>query len=489
MASPVDDPVLAAAGIPGTLMAFEKAAPGGSVREAALAKLHAMQPYPSATVRAEAIALGETVPLLRALIATPSVNPEQVDDPVTDPFCNEERMAQALAARFERLGADEVVVDAEETQPGRPNVYAVFRCAQPLPSARWLGIDVHIDTVAVKGMAPYGPFDAVLTDEDDCDGNQSVGEGGRRKGRVKLHGRGACDTKATLANVMALLGEGARPALRHHLVLCGTVGEETGRLGAAALDAWLRRKGICVDEMLVAEPTMCEPIYGHKGHVRLRFDLKGEPAHSSLPHLGKNAIAAAAALTTALFEEGERLRQLPPPQPSTSHSHPHCYLGPPTLTPTLIKGGSGINIVPGAASVSVDRRVVAGESADNVRAGLEVLARRVCDAHQQCVSMTVHGAQQAPVGEAFVQNGGSPFVRRLVRWGGGEARTATYGTNAGLPYGGDVTKAVAVFGPGDIAQAHQADEWIELSQLALHKRVLREWLCGNWADSELESCL
>lgn len=488
MASPPsDDPVLAAAAVPGTLMAFEGDAPGGPAREAALASLHAAQPYPSATARAEAVALGETVPLLRALIATPSVNPEQVDDPTTDPHCNEERMARALAARFERLGADEVVVDAAETQPGRPNVYAVFRCQQPRPSARWLGVDVHIDTVAVKGMAPHGPFDAVLTDDQGEGGGESGGQG-----RVKLHGRGACDTKATLANVLALLGEGARPALRHHLVLCGTVGEETGRLGAAALDAWLRRKGICVDEMLVAEPTMCEPIYGHKGHVRLRFEVTGEPAHSSLPHLGKNAIVAAAALTTALFEEGERLRQLPPPPrppPSAPQPHPHCYLGPPTLTPTLIKGGSGINIVPGAASVSVDRRVVAGESADAVRAGLEALAHSVCDAHQQCVCMTVHGAQQAPVGEAFVQGGGTPFVRRLVRWGGGEARTATYGTNAGLPYGGDVTKAVAVFGPGDIAQAHQADEWIELWQLALHKRVLREWLCGDWADRELESSL
>ena len=63
--------------------------------------------------------------------------------------------------------------------------------------------------------------------------------------------------------------------------------------------------------------------------------------------------------------------------------------------------------------------------------------------------MTVHGAQQAPVGEAFVQNGTSPFVRRLVRWGGVEARSNV--RRAGLPYGGDVTKAVAVFGPGDIA--------------------------------------
>ena len=92
-------------------------------------------------------------------------------------------------------------------------------------------------------------------------------------------------------------------------------------------------QGICVDEMLVAEPTMCEPIYGHKGHVRLRFDIKGEPARSSLPHLGKNAIAAAAALTTALFEgvsdcsgcrRRSRRRRIPPA----------LLPGPPTLTPT-----------------------------------------------------------------------------------------------------------------------------------------------------------
>ena len=96
-------------------------------------------------------------------------------------------MAQLLASKCRALGASEVLVDEIDTAPGRPNVYALWRSSAP--GARWCGIDVHIDTVAVKGMTPYPPF------------------GGHLSADGRLHGRGSCDTKATLANVLSLLEE------------------------------------------------------------------------------------------------------------------------------------------------------------------------------------------------------------------------------------------------------------------------------------------
>ena len=472
-------------GSSGTLMAFE-AQGGGEARRASLAALHASAPYAgNALASRAAAALGETLPLLRAFVATPSVNPDQVDDPAADAAtCNERRMAEAVHARFVALGADEVHIDASGTAPERPNVMALFRAAPDAPHPKWLAIDTHLDTVAVKGMAPHAPFGAAVTTGDGH-------AGGLGQEEVYLHGRGSCDTKATLANVLALLGErgaaaagdgggggggGARVGLRHHLLLFGTVGEETGRLGAKALKQWLAARRIVLDELLVAEPTRCDPIFGHKGHVRLRFDIEGVPAHSSLPHLGKNAVVAAAALTTALYEEGRRLAAaVPPPRPDG------CDLGPPTLTPTVFAGGSGINIVPGSASVHVDRRVTAGESGQQVCDELEALGRRVLAAHDQCACAHVAAAQADHVSDAFVQSGKSPLISRLLRWGGGEARVATFGTNASVGYD---ARAVVVFGPGDIAQAHQNDEWIMLSQLVRHKRVLQEWLFGDWAEHE-----
>ena len=82
----------------------------------------------------------------------PSVNPDQVSDPM-DPVANEERLAKALAAHFEALGAD---VTLQMVAPHRPNVYAVWRSADP--SAKWLGVDVHMDTVAVEVRMRIGLF-------------------------------------------------------------------------------------------------------------------------------------------------------------------------------------------------------------------------------------------------------------------------------------------------------------------------------------------
>ena len=128
--------------------------------------------------------LGETVPILRALIATASVNPDQVDDADANPDAGELRMAQAVYARFVALGADEAVIDDAHTSPGRPNVMGIWRAHPQARHAQWLGVDVHLDTVAVAGMTPYPPFSGVVTEEGD--GHES---------EVKVHGRGACDTK------------------------------------------------------------------------------------------------------------------------------------------------------------------------------------------------------------------------------------------------------------------------------------------------------
>ena len=67
-------------------------------------------------------------------------------------------------------------------------------------------------------------------------------------------------------------------------------------------------------------------------------------------------------------------------------------------------------------------------------------------------------------------------MRKLAEWSGRAPQVVTYGTNAGLPYGQEVAKSVVVFGPGDIAQAHQADEWVSLEELRLHKYVMEQWL-------------
>jgi acetylornithine deacetylase len=189
--------------------------------------------------------------------------------------------------------------------------------------------------------------------------------------------------------------------------------------------------------------------------VRLVFDITGAPAHSSQPQLGKNAITAAAHLALALDAEHHRLADAPP----TS------ALGAPTLTVTLIGGGRGLNVVPDACSLSLDRRVVTGERADVVVAALADLAQRACP-----LPVTM---QQMLAVDAFFQASDTPWLEQLADWSGHPPTIAPYGTNA---YAYDsLARECVVLGPGSIDQAHGVEEWVELAELAKLAEIYARW--------------
>ncbi len=100
--------------------------------------------------------------------------------------------------------------------------------------------------------------------------------------------------------------------------------------GANGFARWLPKQGILLDELLVAEPTLCKPVIGHKGDVRMYFDIQGKAAHSSMPELGQNAIAATADLIKAIEAEHERLQGIPAITP----------LGQAKLTLTVIEAAA-----------------------------------------------------------------------------------------------------------------------------------------------------
>lgn len=378
------------------------------------------------------------VPILQELISVPSVNPDQIEDPSTDPNANERRFAELLSRHFTELGGE---VTLEYLTPERPNMYAIFRSADE-KSSKWLCVDVHSDTVSVAHM-PGDPFCGTI----DAEG--------------KLHGRGSCDTKASLALCIGLLRrlKSRGEKLTHNLIVASTVGEETTTLGADAFREWLKAQNLCVDELVVAEPTMCIPIYGHKGLTRLRIDMEGLAAHSSLPHLGRNALTAAAELACALNARHAAI------QSNVS------AIGPPTLTPTLLSAGSGINIVPHTASLSLDRRVVKGEKPADVTASLKEFISDSLDEASQVVDHTVTTLCES---DHFYQDPEDTWVKSMAVLCKAEPQLATYGTNASA-YNHDMAKAMVILGPGSIEQAHQADEWILVSELVKYWRIMARW--------------
>lgn len=365
---------------------------------------------------------------LSRVVQIPSVTPPHAGPRAGEP--GEARLAAEVAAWFREFGGE---VYTEEALPNRPNVYGIWR----VRSDRWAAVDVHMDTVGVEQMTG-DPFSGQV-----------------RNGRV--YGRGSVDTKATLGVVLALLETmhqaGATPEA--NLLIAATADEEIGTQGAYVFANWVRQQKLAIDQLLVAEPTMCGPVYGHKGLVRLEFQIEGESAHSSQPQLGKNAITAAARLVLALEEEHQRMLAEPP----------QTELGLPTLTVSIINGGRGLNVVPDLCSVSIDRRVVANEQPSDVTAALKELAQHNCP-----LPVTVEVLSEK---NAFLQPPDTPWVRQLAEWSGKEATIVPYGTNA-FAYSG-LGRECVVLGPGSIDQAHSDEEWVAISELEKLADIYSRW--------------
>ena len=370
---------------------------------------------------------------LTQLVNIPSVNPDGGYANTAPEHLGEGRIAQFLADTFRRFAGE---VEEEFIFPDRPNVYGMWH-GRP-GSDEWVAVDVHVDTVAVSQMTDP-PFDGRI-------------ENGR------LWGRGAVDTKATLGILLALIEEVAAGtvALKHNLLVAATIGEEAGGFGAKALAEWVPAKGLNLSQMIVAEPTLCVPVYAHKGVTGMQVRVEGEAAHSSTPHLGKNAITAAAQILTAIDAENTRLQSL----------KPRTDAGNPTIAVTLIDGGAGHNIIPNRCDITINRRNVPFETVDEIVADLTTMIQASCD-----LPVTVLRARGAG---AFYQNPDTAWVQQMAKWSGSRPEAVPYGTNA-LAYPGMADETL-IFGPGSIDQAHGAVEWVTLAELEKAAEVYANWL-------------
>jgi acetylornithine deacetylase/succinyl-diaminopimelate desuccinylase-like protein len=379
--------------------------------------------------------------LLTELVGINSVNPDHAG-PKSGPG-GEGALSHWIAERAEALGAD---VTVDEVLPERPNVYCLFPgSGNGDGSAKTVCIDVHLDTVGVEHV-PDDPFAARVED-----------------GRV--FGRGSVDTKATFAVILEMLESlsAEKRILRPNVLLVGSVSEEMGGFpGAFALQERFKERALPVDQIVVAEPTMCAPVYGHKGGLGLEVTVRGAAAHSSKPHLGENAVVAAGRVVAALQAEHERLLAQQAP----------TEVGTGSLAVTEIRGGLARNIIPDECWIFSDRRVAPGEDVDTMFARLEKLVAEAASPAGVDVAMSY-----GKVMPGFYRPADSRLVQELAELTGTAPDIATYGTNA-LAYN-DLDAEIVVFGPGSIDQAHKAVEWVDIDQLDIAGSIYREWLTNH----------
>jgi acetylornithine deacetylase len=373
--------------------------------------------------------MSDTAKLLSELIALPSVNPAFL--PPGDARAGEQCVADFVAVTAARAGLE---IEFQKALPGRVNLIARLRPKGKISQTILLA--PHLDTVPAVSEKQFMP--------------RKVGD--------RLFGRGACDTKGSVAAMLSALCVLAKSSGRPRateIIFAGLVDEESAQAGSRAF----AKSRLKADLAIVGEPTNLQIITAHKGNIWLQLETHGKSAHGSRPELGRNAVHAMARLVDALETDYAAILR---------KRRPHPLLGHATVNVGTICGGTQPNIVPDACVITVDRRTLPGETEAGVKREIETfLARKKLRA-------TFSNARSAPC-LPMETPASLPLVRQFLR-GIGQRKPA--GVNffcdaailaqSGIPS--------IVFGPGDIAQAHTADEWISLRSLERAREILVNYL-------------
>jgi acetylornithine deacetylase len=303
------------------------------------------------------------------------------------------------------------------------------------------------------GIALSGHTDVVPVDGQDWDTDPFTPQ--IRDGR--LYGRGTCDMKSFIGVILAALPDLARAPLRAPVHLVLSYDEEVGCLGAAQLVHDLARLGVRPATCIVGEPTGMRVITAHKSINLMELTVHGVAAHSSLTPHGVNAIEYASRAIVFIRSLAEEFKRHGPYD--EAYDVPYT-----TASVNLVDGGTAGNIVADRCMAQFEFRGIGSVDPNEVRARIQAY----CDELQETMR---HEHAQARVDlrtlamvPGLETSEASPAAQLGAVLGGiPSASKVTYGTEAGLFQAAGIETIVC--GPGEIHQAHTANEFVELDQI------------------------
>ena len=303
--------------------------------------------------------------------------------------------------------------------------------------------------VVLSGHTDVVPVDGQLWSSDPW----TVTE---RDGR--LYGRGTCDMKGFVALALAAVPLARAAALKRPLQLALSYDEELGCTGAPPMIAEMARTLPRAAAVIVGEPSRFSVVTGHKGGTGFKVHVKGFEVHSSLIHTGVSAIMAAAPLIDFANRVNAANAAKPPATLAQMFDPPWT-----TLHVGMIQGGTAHNITAADCRFSCEIRVVPGEDIEDWVTALEgqvAQAVAVMQAIRPETGIAMERFFSVPPLRPETDGAAEALARRLT--GDNATHVVSYGTEAGQ-FQAEGYSAV-VCGPGDIAQAHQPDEYLELSE-------------------------
>lgn len=370
------------------------------------------------------MSMERTLAILKDLIRIDTSNPPG----------NEEGICRNLVELFSKEG---IYGELISFAPGRPSFYAVLEGDHPGS----LILSGHLDTVAPLGSWSFDPLEPIEKDE-------------------RIFGLGACDMKSGVAVLIDLFFKFRRAGKpRYSLKLLLSADEENKYRGAEAF----RKAGLLDDALfvLVAEPTDAIPLIGEKGEFWARTHFQGREAHGSTPEKGVNAVLAQACF---LLKLEKKMLALPPLE----------HMGRTTLNVGKIQGGRQPNIVPETCFAELDFRLANEEQKEEVIHIMEELGKNALpESKFSWETISYKRAMLADLNNPWVQE----FLKiyREISDEDYNPKAATFCTDLPTMFP-ESHPPFVIFGPGNILQAHQPDEFVEIPSIKKAASVLEAFL-------------
>ncbi|MAF96255.1 MAG: acetylornithine deacetylase [Rhodospirillaceae bacterium] len=341
------------------------------------------------------------------------------------------------------LGVDSTLVHNQEGT--KANLYATLG-DRDKPGIMLSG---HTDVVPVDGQAwDTDPFQAAEKDG-------------------KLWGRGTADMKSFIAIVLALAPEFLERGLKTPIHLAFSYDEEVGCIGVRRLIDKLKDMPVKPAMCIVGEPTSMQVVTGHKGKRSYAANVRGLEAHSALAPQGVNAIEYAAELIAHLKGMARRIEAEGPYDELYEVTHSTVHTG-------VISGGVQLNIVPKACRFEFELRTLAIDDPKALEREIRDFVADTLEPRMHAVSpeagIDIECFNDMPGLETDPGEDVVTFVKALA--GRNDHAKVAFGTEAGL-FQTRADIPTVVCGPGDIAQAHKANEFITLEQIAKGEDFMR----------------
>lgn len=291
----------------------------------------------------------------------------------------------------------------------------------------------------------------------------------------KLYGRGSVDMKGFIACVLAMLPQLQNNQLKIPIHLCFSYDEEVGCLGVPSLIEHINNTLAIKPRLaIIGEPTSMKIIKSQKGRVCYRCKIKGQTGHTSMAPLFSNSIELAARIITKISDIAKENQIAGPFDEGYSIQHN-------TLTTTLIKGGEAINVMPEYCEFIFEIRYLPNQDIDKlmtrIKQAADIIAQSTTPDTTTILSISWERLSYNP-GLTDKTNSFAEFseISNLLV---DEGNKVAFGTEAPF-FQIDAGITSIICGPGDIAVAHQPNEYIAITQLqacldflqTLHKTYL-----------------